>query len=221
MPKGRLLKKLGYASLLVRRGGTGALLGQLLSRIYSTSTYIWLAKDLGPAQPPVPSKVPFSLQPASPEAFQRVLARLSEEKGRDVFEILRRASFYGRGFDACYFAVTGSGDVCHLGWLLSARHNGLIRSEYPPGTDDLKNDEALVENIFTFPRYRGKGIMLSVLQQMEDQARAQGLRRMVAYVETTNTPSLTGFDRAGYRPYAEETEKRRFFKIRRTGQRGR
>ena len=221
MPKGRFLKKLEYASLLVRRGGLGALLGQALSRFYSTSTYIWLAKDVGPARPPIPSKVRFSLQPASPEAFREVLARLSEGKGRDVFEILRRASFYRRGFDACYFALTETGDVCHLGWLLSARHNGLIRSEYPPGTDDLKEDEALVENIFTFPRYRGKGIMLSVLQQMEDQARAQGLRRMVAYVDTTNTPSLTGFDRAGYKPYAEEKEIRRFFTTKRTGQSGR
>jgi L-amino acid N-acyltransferase YncA len=63
--------------------------------------------------------------------------------------------------------------------------------------------------------------MLSVLQQMEDQARAQGLRRMVAYVDTTNTPSLTGFDRAGYKPYAEEKEIRRFFTTKRTGQSGR
>jgi RimJ/RimL family protein N-acetyltransferase len=221
MPKGRLGKKLSYAVLLVRRGGAGTLFAQLLSGLYSTSTYVWLAKDLGPAETPVPSKVPFSLEPASPEAFQEVLARLDREKGRDVFEILRRASFYGRGFDACYFAVTGSGDVCHLGWLLSARHNSLLRSEYPSGTDELNEGEALVENIFTFPRYRGQGIMLSVLRQMEDLARSQGLRRMVAYVATTNTPSLTGFDRAGYKPYADEKEVRRFFKVKRTGRIGR
>lgn len=221
MTDARFLRRLKYAVLLVRRGGTGALLAQLLSRLFSTSTYVWLAKDLGPAGTPVPSKVPFSLQLASPEAFQEVLAGLGREKGRDVFEILRRASFYGRGFDACYFAVTGSGDVCHLGWLLSAKHNALLRSEYPPGTDELDEGEALVENIFTFPRYRGQGIMLSVLRRMEDLARAQGLRRIVAYVATTNTPSLTGFDRAGYEPYAEEKEVRRFFKVKRTGRIGR
>jgi len=221
MPKGRFLKKLHYAFLLVRKGGTGVLLRQLFSRVSSTSTYVWLAKDLGPSSSPGAARTSLALQPASAEAFQGILARLGEEKGKDVFEILRRVSFYERGFDACYLALTDSGDVCHIGWLLSARHNDLIRSEYPPGTDSLKADESLVENIFTFPRYRGKGIMLSVLQQMEDLAGKQGCRRVVAYVDTTNTASLAGFNRAGYKPYGEEKEYRRFFRIRRTGQSGR
>jgi RimJ/RimL family protein N-acetyltransferase len=217
----RLTRKLSYAALLVRRGGAGALFKQFASRISSTSRYIWLAKEVGPPEPLVSSKVEFSLKPASSEDFQALLGRLGEEKGRDIFEILRRASFFRRGFDGCYFATTAAGDVCHLGWLLTARHNGLIRSEYPAGTDPLGDEEALVENIMTPPRYRGQGIMLSVLHQMEDLARAQGLRRMVAYVEITNTASMSGFNRAGYRPYAEEREVRRFFRIKRTGRIGR
>ena len=221
MPKGRFLKKLHYAFLLVRKGGTGVLLRQFFSRVYSTSTYVWLAKDLGPSSSPGAARTSLALQPASAEAFQGILARLGEEKGKDVFEILRRVSFYERGFDACYVALTDSGDVCHIGWLLSARHNDLIRSQYPPGTDSLKEDEVLVENIFTFPRFRGKGIMLSVLRQMEDLAGKQGCRRVVAYVDTTNAASLAGFNRAGYKPYGEEKEYRRFFRIRRTGQSGR
>ena len=212
------MKKLYYAFLLVRKGGIGVLLRQFFSRVYSTSTYVWLAKDLSPSRAPGAARTSFSLQPASPEAFQRILARLNEEKGRDVFEILRRVSFYERGFDACYLALTDSGDVCHIAWLLSARHNDLIRSQYPPGMDGLREDKVIVENIFTFPRYRGKGIMLSVLQQLEDLARKQGARRVVAYVDATNTPSLKGFDRAGYKPCGEEKEIRRFFRIRRTGQ---
>jgi GNAT superfamily N-acetyltransferase len=220
MSKGRLVKKLYYAFFLVHKGGTGVLLRQFFSRVYSTSTYVWLAKDLDPAKAPGAARTSFSLQPASPEAFQGISARLNEERGQDVFEILRRVSFYERGFDACYLALTDSGDVCHVAWLLSASHNDLIRSQYPPGTDCLREDDVLVENIFTFPRYRGKGIMLSVIQQLEDLARKQGFRRVVAYVDTTNTPSLAGFNRAGYNPCGEEKEKRRFFRIRRTGKNG-
>jgi GNAT superfamily N-acetyltransferase len=192
-------------------------LKQVGSRISSSARYIWLAKEVGPPEPPVSAQVAFSLRPASSVDFQALLGRLGEEKGRDIYEILRRASFFGRGFDGCFVAITASGEGCHLGWLLTFRHNGLIRTEYPAGTDLLGEDEALVENILTLPRYRGQGIMLSVLQQMEDLARAQGLRRMIAYVETSNIPSLKGFERAGYKPFAEELEIRRFFKIRRTG----
>jgi RimJ/RimL family protein N-acetyltransferase len=215
----QVFKKLRYASLLVRRGGTGTLLGQFLSRLYSTSTYVWLAKDLGLAEPPR-EPVERTLRLASPEDVQGILDGLRHDKGRDVFEILRRVSFYRRGFDACYLAHAASGEACHIGWLLSARHNGLIRSDYPPGTDELQEGEALVENILTFPRHRGRGIMLSVLREMEDLARSQGLRRMIAYVDVNNTPSLKGFERAGYKPFAREKEYRRFFRMKRTGQRG-
>ena len=220
MSKGRLLKKLYYAFLLVRKGGIGVLLRQFFSRVYSTSTYVWLAKDLGPSRAPGAARTSFSLQPASHEAFQRILARLNEERGQDVFEILRRVSFYERGFDACHLALTDSGDVCHIAWLLSARHNDLIQSQYPSGTGRLREDEVLLENIFTFPRYRGKGIMLSVTLHLADLARKKGFRRVVAYVDIENTPSLTGFNRAGFYSFGEEKEKRRFFRIWRSGQGG-
>jgi GNAT superfamily N-acetyltransferase len=162
----------------------------------------------------------FCLQPASREAFKKISARLNEESGQDVFEILRRVSFYERGFDACYFASTNSGEVCHMAWLLSASHNNLIQSQYPPGMSKLEEDEVLLENIFTFPRYRGKGIMTSVTIFLADLARKQGFRRVMAYVDIENKASLKGFLRAGFYSYREEKEKRRFFRIWRSGQGG-
>lgn len=211
------MKKLKYALLLVRKGGLGVLMRLIFSRIYSTIHYVWLAKELDPQDIFIAPHISFSLEPGSDEAFKNLASRLNEERGRDVFEILRRISFYARGFEACYFFSTDTGDVCHIAWLLTASHNPLIRSQYPAGTDQLGEREVLVENIFTFPRYRGKGIMVSVLGQLEDLARKQGFRRMVAYVEVKNTASLKGFEKAGYFSLGEEKEKRRFFRTRRTG----
>lgn len=221
MAGGRVFAKLRYASLLARRGGSGILLRQFLSRIHSASTYVWVAKDLATRDAASPARSAGRLRLASPDAIRRIMEGLDEAQGRDLFEILRRISFYDRGFDACYLLLTDTGDVCHIGWLLTPRHNPLIKSQYPPGTEPLHDGEALVENILTFPKYRGRGIMASVLAQMEDLAREQGARRMVAYIETTNAPSLAGFDRAGYKPIGREMEIRRFFRIRRTGQIGR
>lgn len=221
MSQGLRTKKMRYALLLVRRGAFSVFTRQFLSRARSTSRYLWLAKELELS--PSSGAAPGSLMPrlASSSDIQRIQTRLGRVNGQDLYEILRRVSFFKRGFDECYLFLTGSGDVCHFGWLLSARHNELIRSHYPPGTSILAEGEALVENIFTFPAHRGKGIMIEVLRRLEDLARDQGLRRMVAYVEDTNMPSLKGFERAGYEPFAEEREIRRFFKIRRTGQLGR
>src|SRR4030067_497402 len=96
--------------------------------------------------------------------------------------------------------------------LLSESHNNLIQSQYPPGMSKLEEDEVLLENIFTFPRYRGKGIMTSVTIFLADLARKQGFRRVMAYVDIENKASLKGFLRAGFYSYREEKEKRRFFK---------
>ena len=150
-----------------------------------------------------------------------MLTGLKGERGQDVFEILRRISFHGRGFESCYMATTDTGEVCHMAWLLSASHNGLIASQYPPGTSKLKEDEALLENIFTFPRYRGKGVMTAVTAELANLAREQGFRRLVAYVDVENKTSLRAFHRAGFHPCGEETEQWRFFRNKRSGHGGR
>ena len=216
----RLLKKLYYAFLLVRRGGIGVLVRLFCSRVNSTITYVWLAKDLDSGEASDSSQIPYSLQSASPEAFRRILARLNGESGQDVFEILRRVSFYERGFDTCYLVSTESGDVCHVVWLLSASHNDLIRTQYPSGMCKLEKDEVLLENIFTFPSYRSKGIMTSVTSDLANLAREQGFHRVLAYVDIENKTSLKAFLRAGFYYCGEELENRRFFRIWRSGQSG-
>ncbi len=208
---------MAYAVELVRRGGIGVLFRQALSRLWSTTSYVWLDKDLGMSGSTADDRPTLSVQPASREAFQGILARAKAERGEDVFEILRRVSFYQRGFDACYLALTDSGEVCHFAWLLSARDNGLILSQYPSGTTSLKEGDVLLENIYTFPSFRGQGIMGAVIRQLQVLARSQGFRRMVAYVDTENKPSLAGFHRAGFRSFGEEIETHRFFRARRSG----
>ena len=189
------------------------------SRIHSTVTYVWLAKDLiEPAELP---QIPYTLQAASSRDFRNISATLEGERGQDVFEILRRISFFERGFDACYLAFTDSGQVCHMAWLLSASHNDLIESQYPAGMRRLQEDEVLQENIFTFPSYRSKGVMNSTTLCLADLARNQGFRRILAYVDIENKTSLRGFLRAGFHYCEGEKEERRFFRIRRSGQNGR
>lgn len=213
MLKRRVVRKIYYALLLARKGGLGIFLRQFWSRVYSKTSYVWLAKDLdsggGLHSPPIR----YSLQPAVPGAFRKLLDGLNGESSQDVFEILRRVSFYERGFDACYLALTDSGEVCHVSWLLSASHNDLIRTQYPPGMRELEEGEVLQENVFTFPRYRSKGIMTSVTLDLANIARNEGFRRVLAYVDIENRTSLRAFHRAGFRSYDEEQEVRRFFRI--------
>ncbi len=208
-----LLRKVYYALLLTRKGGLGIFLRKFWLRMYSKTNYVWLVRDLDRVVNFQPPLIRYSLQPTTPRTFRILLDSLNGENGQDKFEILRRISFYQRGFETCYIALTESGEICHLSWLLSARHNDLIRDQYPPGMRELDDGEILLENIFTFPPYRRKGIMTSVTLDLANIARGQGFRRVLAYVDIENKPSLRAFHRAGFRSYDEESEVRRFFRI--------
>jgi len=210
-------KKIYYALLLIKKGGLGIFLRQFWSRLYSSTSYLWLVKDLdseGNYFSSPSSEIEYSLQLADPSGFRKkLLSNLNRERGQDIFEILRRISFYERGFDACYLALTDSGEVCHVAWLLSASHNDLIRTHYPSGMRELEEDEVLQENVFTFPPYRNKGIMTSITLDLTEIAKSRGFHRVLAYVDTKNGTSLRSFQRAGFRVHDEEQEFRRFFRI--------
>jgi len=209
----RIPRKIYYALLLARKGGLGTFLRQFWSRVYSKTTYVWLAKDLNSGLNNHSPRIRYSLQPAAPGTYGRLLDGMEQVNSEDAFEYLRRISFYKRGFDACYLAVTDSGELCHVAWLLSVSHNDLIRTHYPPGMRELEEGEVLQENVFTFPRYRSKGLMTSVTYDLANIARSQGFRRVLAYVDIENKASLKVFQRAGFYSYDEEQEVRRFFRI--------
>jgi GNAT superfamily N-acetyltransferase len=211
----RSLRKAYYAFLLARRGGLGIFLRQLWSRVYSKTSYVWLAKDLDTGTSLHSPRMRYFLQSATPGAFRKLLQGLNGESSQDIFEILRRVSFYEKGFDRCYLALTDLGEVCHMSWLLSASHNDLIRTQYPPRMRELEEGEVLQENVFTFRRYRRKGIMTSIILDLANMARNLGFRRVLAYVDIENRASLRAFHRAGFRSYDGEEEIRRFFTIRR------
>jgi RimJ/RimL family protein N-acetyltransferase len=100
-------------------------------------------------------------------------------------------------------------------WLLSPHYNNLIQTNYPSGMRILKEDEAMLENGFTFPCYRGKGVMTSAMLDLAEMARSQGFSRLVAQVDKENKASLKGCHRAGFRAFADQQETRVLFSIRR------
>ena len=210
------LRKIYYALLLARKGGSGILLRQFGSRLYSKTSYMWLTMDLNALGSRSSSAIQYTIQPATPETFEKLRKNLNGEKSsQDIFEIIKRISFYDRGFDACYVALTDSGELCHLHWLLSPRYNDLIQANYPSGMRELREGEAMLENGFTFPRYRGKGIMTSAMLDLAAMARSRGFSRLVAQVDKKNKASLKACYRAGFRDFAEQPEIRLLFSIHR------
>ena len=68
---------------------------------------------------------------------------------------------------------------------------------FPP----LADGEALLENAYTPPAYRGLGVMAAAMAQIAERARDFGARKVLTFVATDNIASLKGCQRAGFYPH--------------------
>ena len=77
---------------------------------------------------------------------------------------------------------------------------------------ELKAGDALVENIYTFEKYRGKKIMSSVLVRIANSLKQNGFKRMLAYIRQNNIDSLQKtYERIGFQKFEEILERKLFF----------
>ena len=197
-------RKIHYANLLVRTGGPGVLLRQLGRQVYSRANFLGFEKDLGTSIDRIPCQVEYSLRPACEQDMKEVLLRARSDGKGSVHELLQRRWFYESGFHDCYVArAADTGELCHLNWLISAEDHGVVSQGFRGRLPRLGEGEVLLKNVFTFEKYRGKGIMALVISELCEIARGKGFKRMLAYVRDDNVPALKGFERAGFRRFEE------------------
>lgn len=203
----RAFRKIHYAILLVRIGGPGVLFHQLRRQIYSRATFLGLEKDLDTGGDHIPCQVEYSLQPASKQDMEEILHRSRSDGKESVHELLQRKWFYESGFHNCYVArACDAGELSHLDWLISAEDHNVVSQGFQGRLPRLGEGEVLLENVFTFEKYRGKGIMASVIAELCEIAGGKGFKRMLAYVRDDNVPALKGFERAGFKRFEEVPE---------------
>src|SRR5580658_5235651 len=65
----------------------------------------------------------------------------------------------------------------------------------------LADGEALLENAYTPPAYRGLGVMAAAMAQIAERARDFGARKVLTFVATDNIASLKGCQRSGFYPH--------------------
>jgi RimJ/RimL family protein N-acetyltransferase len=115
-------------------------------------------------------------------------------------EVAWRHAFVEKGARGGFVAVDERSDTpCYVQWLFSARDNDFIKKlgGFPP----LAADEALLENAYTPPAYRGLGVMAAAMARIAERASDFAARKVITFVATDNVASLKGCQRAGFHPY--------------------
>jgi len=196
-----------YAGLLLKIGGPRMFLSQLRRQLYSKDILFGLDKDLDAQRVKVASKSSYFLRPASNGDMEELLARAKEESKQSVHELVERRWFYECGFKGCYVARNSdTGEICFIAWLISANDSELVSQGFKDRLPGLKEGELLLENCYTFEKYRGNNIMPSVVVELQEMARDRGFKRMVTCVRQDNRASLRAFEKLAFRKFEEIPE---------------
>jgi len=129
------------------------------------------------------------------ESLKQQLPSLNDE---DSKELLARILFFERGFRNCY-ALKVDGAIACLQWLVYPQENELIRAWFKRRFTTLKPRQVMLENSFTFPRYRGFGLMQFVSTELLLVARGQGYSGAVCYVIKENLNALNQLIQMGFK----------------------
>jgi len=184
-------------------------------RLYQDSTSVGLRRDVSlPADAP-PAKIALQVRPLRPEDNLSFLdLHRPGISGREMPSLLAERRLLKAALGICWVALAPGERICFVGWLIPASSNALVQRHFGDLFPRLEQDEVLLEGLLTLPPDRGQGIMTHALARMVAAARRQGARSAIAFVESTNTASLRGFQRAGFAPYATRHERWRLLRRR-------
>jgi RimJ/RimL family protein N-acetyltransferase len=187
------------------RSGLGELGARLAGRwklgLYAELTRYGLVRDLSHNFQAPGAKIPLAVRPLA----DRDLAALFGHAGAatelsERMEVAWRRAFIEKGARGGFVAIDErSATPCYVQWLLSPRDNAFIEKlgGFPP----LADGEALLENAYTPPAYRGLGVMAAAMAQIAERASDFSARKVLTFVATDNIASLKGCQRAGFYPH--------------------
>ena len=174
--------------------------GRLKLGLFATFTRYGLCRDLSqPIERPA-AKIPIAVRPLQdgdlPSLFS---SEVGQNDLGEKLEVAWRRAFIAKGARGGFVAIdTRNATPCYVQWLFGSRDNEFVRRL--GGFPALEPDEALLENAYTPPAYRGFGIMSAAMALIAECAGSTGARHVLTFVDQDNLPSLKGCQRAGFYP---------------------
>jgi hypothetical protein len=179
--------------------GLRGLLSLLVSRLYSVNHYYLLGKNLSePQERPATAGKKSPLREITKDDIDLIENSLDTLDKEDRKEVLARLFFYWSGFRNCYVVQAGA-DIAYLQWIIFPSENHIIKEQYSTKFYPLADTQVVVENAFTFPRYRGLGYLTYGTTALLDLARSFGYRYAICYIRKDRIASLNDFTQMGFR----------------------
>ena len=174
--------------------------GRLQLGLYATMTRYGLNRDLAVPLANPQAKIPIAVRRLEPRDVAALLSYdAAAASAQERAEVAVRRAFLAKGAHNGFVAIDQrNGAPCYVQWLFGARDNAFVARL--KGFPVLAPHQALLENAYTPPAWRGFGIMSAAMALIAERAADIGARHVLTFVGLDNIASLKGCQRAGFNP---------------------
>jgi ribosomal protein S18 acetylase RimI-like enzyme len=203
---------------LLRLGRTGQFgaAGRVVRRwLYSECVAVGLRRDLSTPITARSPTVSLTIRPLRPEDVPSFV-ELPDRNGNtpDALVRINARHLLDSDLATCYVAETADGEVCYMQYLVLPDQNEKLPKVFGSLQPPLERDEALIEFAFTLEAYRARGVMPYAMSQLAAEARGEGARWLVTYVDRREAMLLRFYERMGFEAFRLRRERYRFLRRR-------
>ena len=190
---------MGNFSLILQNLGGSTLFQLLLSRIFSKNYYYDVKLTLKNMKQYTLSREPAGeISILNAQDLKLLKNSLKSLSPVDRKELLARILFYEQGFQNCY-VLKIDGNIVYLQWILYPSENDIINKYFKNIFRPLHDKEVMIENAFTYPKFRGLGYFPYVTLYLLNMAKKQGYTSAITYIKHDKIMILNELYKMGFK----------------------
>jgi len=203
-----VLAVIRFGLLTLRWAGLRVALQKLGHQLYGHTVFLYTIGEMDTTVSP--QRFPCDTVKATEEDIKEVFAQIHNESNEGKYQLLVRKWYHERGIGIPYVQKTlDTNEVCCVRWMITAedmRKAGL-NGKFP----ELNEDEFMLENVYTFERFRNQGVQSS--SKMSEITRNTGLIRIIGQVAEDNVIELRALRRWDTRIFERVLERHFLFRV--------
>lgn len=185
------LANLRIVCILMAKLGLKVNLSLLLRRIFSIEHYYVLQRSLSHPIDIPKIRLQVDLKKVNDDEMRLVTEKIDYLDTDSKRELISRILFYRKELNHCYIGKTKDDKIIYLQWLIYPTENDIIKKFFKGFFTPLKDHQVLVENVFTFPKFRGQGLMMHITAKLLEIARNDGYKGAIMYIRKDRIESLS------------------------------